>query len=106
MSLLKVSSNPEFKTGQFVIVKYEGEYFPGKIEAIDENHYEISTMVLSMGNSFRWPDKQDKIWYDMSSIVESISYLSPLNKRGFFKIKEMEKYLPYLLLINFYIFSF
>lgn len=39
------------KVGSNVIVKYEGEYFPGRVENKDKGCYEISTMVLSTNNS-------------------------------------------------------
>lgn len=58
------------KKGVFVIVTYEGEYFPGKIENTDRERYEISTMTLSTKNSFRWPERVDKIWYPVNDIVK------------------------------------
>lgn len=81
-------------SGCYVIVMYEGEYFPGKVESISKNQYEVSTMTLSTGNSFKWPDQPDKIWYGEDQIIEKIDEPMCINKRGFYKIKEMEKYLP------------
>lgn len=85
--------NKNLKNGCYVIIKYEGEYFPGKIEK-EGGLYEISTMVLSTGNTFRWPEKPDKIWYTTRDIVEIINPPVKHNYRGFFKIEEMEKFLP------------
>lgn len=62
-SITNKKRNENLKRGSYAIVKYEGEYFPGEIVNIDKGLYEISTMVLSTGNSFRWPEKHDKIWY-------------------------------------------
>lgn len=59
------------------------EFFPGKTEAVDKNQYEISTTVLSASNSFRWPDKPDKIWYNINDLIEVISEPVLINKRGF-----------------------
>ncbi|CAG4937274.1 unnamed protein product [Parnassius apollo] len=84
----------DLKTGCYVIVTYEGEYFPGKIEDKDRGMYEISTMVLSTGNTFRWPDRADKIWYKLSDIIERIRPPIKQNNRGFFKVAEMNKFLP------------
>lgn len=80
--------------GCYVIVIYENEYFPGRVENIDENQCEVSTMVLSSGNTFRWPEKTDKIWYNYDQVIAKIDDPVCVNKRGFYKIKEMEKYLP------------
>lgn len=82
------------KVGSNVIVKYEGEYFPGRVENKDKGCYEISTMVLSTNNTFRWPEKTDKIWYGINEIVEIIKSPIKVNNRGFFKVTEMEKFLP------------
>ncbi|KAF5291769.1 hypothetical protein FQA39_LY14257 [Lamprigera yunnana] len=79
-----------------VIIKYKGEYFPGMIKNIDNNTYEISTMVLSRGNTFWWPDTPDQIWYNRLAIMENIQNPKTVNNRGFFKVPEMEKYLPFI----------
>ncbi|KAF9405327.1 hypothetical protein HW555_013897 [Spodoptera exigua] len=59
----KSVAGPKISLECYVIVLYEGEYFPGKVENVNEKQYEVSTMTLSTGNSFRWPEKPDKIWY-------------------------------------------
>lgn len=84
------------KKNTYVIIKYEGEYFPGLIKNIDDSRYEISTMVLSKGNTFRWPETPDQIWYGKEAIIEKIKEPQILNKRGFYKVPEMNKYLPFL----------
>lgn len=80
--------------GSFVIVKYEGEYFPGKIVTVASGQYEVSTMVLSTGNTFRWPERQDKIWYRKNDIVQPICPPTKYNNRGFYKVPDMGKFLP------------
>ncbi|CAF4889943.1 unnamed protein product [Pieris macdunnoughi] len=82
------------KPGIYVIIKYEGEYFPGRIENKDGDLFEISTMVLSTNNTFRWPERPDRIWYRLNDIVEIITSPIKHNNRGFFKVTEMEKFLP------------
>lgn len=39
-----------YQEGDYVIVNYEGQYFPGKITSKDSNTYLITTMA--MGNKF------------------------------------------------------
>lgn len=82
----------KFSNGDYVIIKYEGEYFPGIIKDVSGNMYEISTMTFSIGNTFEWPEKEDKIWYQESDIVEAISKPVLCNKRGFYTSEEMKKY--------------
>lgn len=54
--------------GSYVIVKYEGEYFLGQIKNIDGCNAEVSTMALSSATTFKWPEKEDTIWYNHDSI--------------------------------------
>lgn len=81
--------------GSYVIVKYEGEHFPGRVENVQGNQYEVSTMVLPLESSFRWPDFFDKMWYRYENVIEKINKPVCI-KRGFFKVKVMEKYLTFI----------
>lgn len=82
--------------GSYVIVKYEGEYFPGQIKNIDGCNAEVSTMVLSSATTFKWPEKEDTIWYGPDSIIEVIKTPVPLNTRGSYKVEEMAKFLQWI----------
>jgi len=82
------------KKGDYVIVMYEGEYFPGIVENVEGGLYEISTMTFSAGNTFRWPEQCDKIWYQKHSIQEKIAVPTLANSRGFYRIPEMDKFMP------------
>ncbi|KAI8438889.1 hypothetical protein MSG28_011222 [Choristoneura fumiferana] len=84
----KQNKNRKFSLGNFVIIKYEGEYFPGKIESLRKNEYEISTMTLTTGNSFKWPNPPDKIFYKLKEIMEVIKEPICLNKRGFIEFQK------------------
>ncbi|CAH0405378.1 unnamed protein product [Chilo suppressalis] len=50
-------------------------------------------MVISTSNTFKWPDKEDKIWYANDSIVEKINAPVSINNRSSYKVPEMAKYL-------------
>lgn len=72
----------------FVIVYYEGEYFPGQIQDKRENddktanEYLVSVMTMSGPNGWRWPETKDKIWYVEGQVLERISPPSTTNSRG------------------------
>ncbi|KAF9405328.1 hypothetical protein HW555_013898 [Spodoptera exigua] len=74
----KSVAGPKISLECYVIVLYEGEYFPGKVENVNEKQYEVSTMTLSTGNSFRWPEKPDKIWY---KVIKKTDEPVCINKR-------------------------
>lgn len=83
-----------YDIGMFVIVQYEGEYFPGIIQKSEHDYKEVSVMVLSTPNTFKWPEKPDTIWYKNEDIIEKINPPLPINQRGSYKVAEMAKYLP------------
>lgn len=47
------SLEDSLQVGAYVIVKYEGEYFPGQIKNTDGCNAEVSTMVLSSATTFK-----------------------------------------------------
>lgn len=53
-------------------------------------------LVPWYANTFKWPEKEDVIWYDRDSIVEVIKEPVPINTRGSYKVEEMAKFLPWI----------
>lgn len=94
MKYKSVDMTQQPKKGDYVIIKYEGEYFPGTVENVDGDLYEISTMTFSSGNKFRWPERSDKIWYQENDIEEKITVPTLANTRGFYRVPEMDKFMP------------
>lgn len=91
------SEDDKIELGSYVIVLYEGEYFPGIVKSIDKQGKEVSTMVLSGPNTtFKWPDKDDKLWYANDKIVDKINAPVSINNRGSFKVVEMAKYFNWI----------
>ncbi|RVE44202.1 hypothetical protein evm_011157 [Chilo suppressalis] len=60
-----------YSIGDYVIIQYEGDFFPGVIKNFDINKFEITTMAFLVGNTFKWSEKEDKIWYQKSDIVKA-----------------------------------
>lgn len=87
-----VPSQQKLSKESYVIVLYEGQHFPGVVENTNKNEFEVSTMTFSTGNTYKWPEKPDKMWYQRKDIVECISPPILINKRGFYTVKEMQKY--------------
>ena len=57
--------------GQWVVVKYDGEKFPGEVTCIDNSDVEVSVMHRS-ANAWKWPRPEDKIFYSRNEIVHVI----------------------------------
>lgn len=87
-----VKSIQKPKIGDYVLVLYDGKYFPGEVAAIKKKEYFVSAMAKSGRKDWRWPDVKDQIWYNEKDVVEIISPPKNVNSRGVFSVKEMEKY--------------
>lgn len=72
----------------FVIVKYEGEYFPGKILEIYPGSIKVKTMTMS-GRNWKWPQRDDILTYEMNDVVAKISSPTAVNNRGVYSVDEI-----------------
>ena len=77
------------RVGSHVIVAYEGELLPGRVEVLDVKGAEINVMVKS-GKYWKWPDKKDEIFYSWSEIKMTIQDPDLVNSRGMYKVPEIE----------------
>lgn len=90
----------KIKTNQtYVIVEYEMEYFPGIVKGIKNGKFEVSTLTMcgTQGLQWKWPDPEDKIWYnekDVKEIIEPPKLISATSPRssGVYNVPEIEKY--------------
>lgn len=80
-----------FNIGNFVIFKYEEVYYPGVIVAVIDQKVLISAMVSS-GTGWKWPEKEDRLWYDEKDIFEKIEQPKAKNNRGAFDVPEILKW--------------
>ena len=71
---------------------YEGARFPGICTGVYANSYQVSCMVPDGQGQGVWkfPSREDKILNRPSSIHSIISVPTPFNKRGYFKVVELE----------------
>ena len=75
----------DFQVGDFVIVAYEAEHYPGKIIRIpDSQHVTVKclTKVFVVGSVWKWPRRDDIADYDLSEVVGKIGAPSLLPGSG------------------------
>ncbi|KAI4460722.1 hypothetical protein MML48_5g00012127 [Holotrichia oblita] len=77
--------------GTYVIVRYERNYYPRIVLKTDEEGMEVKTMKKA-GLDWRWPEKDDVLYYFKEDIVCAIDEPLLKNKRGFYCISKMNKY--------------
>lgn len=84
-------SAKDLKKGDHVVVIYEGEYFPGKIVSAKRkrNEFDVLTMTKTLKN-WKWSENQKTDTYNLKDIVRKISEPKAVNKRGLYRVKEIE----------------
>ncbi|KAB0802144.1 hypothetical protein PPYR_04330 [Photinus pyralis] len=75
---------------QHVAFLYQGQVYPGKIVAYDEEGATISSMQKSL-KSWKWPEKSDILNYPWTDVLGSIMPPKQISKRGFYAIPELLK---------------
>lgn len=77
-----------YEKGEFVIVRYEEEYFPGTILEKNTDSVKIKTMTMS-ANNWKWPDRDDICDYLIEDVVCKIEVPTLLNSRGIYSVPEV-----------------
>ncbi|KAI5722961.1 hypothetical protein M8J76_016235 [Diaphorina citri] len=88
------SINLNLERGDFVIVTYEEELFPGCVlgEKVGEG-YSIKTMSMCEGGAYwKWPEKDDVLTYCYADIKGKISSPELKNSRGQYFVPEISAY--------------
>lgn len=81
---------PEDKAvGAFVAFMYEGLVYPGRIVQVEEDSVKISAMEKTQ-KAWRWPEREDCLSYPWKSVLGVISQPIPVNKRGYYLVKELD----------------
>lgn len=87
--------------GDYVLVRYEGEIYPGRItEMKNEEEVLISAMKKSALN-WKWPAKPDEIIYSKDEIVQKINQPTQFGRREIFKVPEFAAFTNFKIIKNF-----
>ena len=57
------------KIGEYCVIVYEGEPYPGVIDDVDADSVEVNSMARVGKNRFFWPLREDKIWYKYDDVI-------------------------------------
>lgn len=94
-----VSHEWKYAVDNFVLFTYFGTMYPGMISSIDSDGAVIQSMEKTK-RFYRWPQKEDKMFYKWSDILMKINP-PKLVRRGYFQVDELTEYTDWLLLDNF-----
>ena len=77
--------------GDFVIVKYEGTFYPEEVRHLVPNQSAtVSAMKRSGLKFWKWPTKQDVLDYPLRDIERVIKPPTIVSNRGTFSVLELE----------------
>ena len=62
-------------------------YYRGCVSKVIGNDIEVSIKHKSVSN-FKWPQKEDNIFYSLDDVLKNIDLPIPTGNRGQFKFKE------------------
>lgn len=80
--------------GEYVVFKYEGEFFPGKIAGFNEEEVNISAMQRSL-RTWRWPHPEDLHSYPWEDVLGRINPPKKVSQRGFYEVPELNNIWSY-----------
>ena len=83
MSLIETPEPVEeaYKIVDYVLVKFEGELWPGQITSMEIPDAKINVMKRSKcGKGWMWPDCPDESWYNIEEIESIIQDPKPISK--------------------------
>ena len=88
----EIFSGKEVAVGQYMVISYEGELYPGKIIDMDAKEKSVTVSCLRKSKKhWKWPEVEDKILnYDIKDIVMTIRPPKNVNKRAILRVKELE----------------
>ena len=76
----------------YVIVNYEGTYFPGLVTKVKKASYEVSCLIKCGIRQWRFPNTPDVCEYKPNKIIQVIKAPSIMNSRQAMRCEEVEKY--------------
>lgn len=79
----------DFAVDNFVVVKYNGQKYPGKIVSLSEEGPTVECMEKGL-KFWRWPEKQDCLTYDWADVCQRINPPKIASKRNQFRVPELD----------------
>ena len=85
------------KKGNFVVVLYDKNYYAGLIDKMPDVIEEGPTIdcMEKKSKCWIWPQKKDKLIYSWKDVISKIEPPKLLNKRGHFKVPELDVFFPF-----------
>ena len=78
----------QFSVGDWILASYDNTNFAGEILQIVNEEFEVSVRHRS-GNFWKWPQREDNIFYNRKNIIKQLDPPQVAGSRGQFEFKEL-----------------
>ena len=75
-----MAEDESIQVGDWWVVEYDDELFPGEVKHIHDGNYEVSVMYRA-GTTWKWPSKEDKIFYVREKLKKKLPPPTMINER-------------------------
>ena len=83
--------NFNINLGDWVLVSYDWQKFPGEVTNITGLDFEATVMQKSCGAFWKWVPKEDRIFYQKENVIQKLNPPEVAGSRGQFKYKNLQK---------------
>jgi len=70
-----------------VVVRYDGDYYPGLVEEVVETEFRVS-VLHKLRAGWCWPKLKDSVWHSPTDVIKQVKNPLPVNSRGIFMFSE------------------
>lgn len=82
------SVDEEFIVGDWVLVTYEGQNYPGEVTEVQEADVRVNVMRRA-GKNWKWPNEKDEIFYEKSQVIKRLATPIVAGSRGQFTFNDI-----------------
>ncbi len=87
---VKESTNGnEIRVGNWFLVKYDEEYFPGEVLEVGEEDDFLISVMHSAGKNWKWPSPKDITFYFREQIIRKLGEPVVVNNREHYKFHDL-----------------
>ena len=83
------NSDIQIDIGDWVLVHYQGSNFPGEVTNLYGLDFQVNVMHKSGNVFWKWPLKEDKILYEMQSVIKKLGPPEVAGTRSQFTFRDV-----------------
>lgn len=78
-----VEKNHTYEENDWVVVKYDEKEYRGIVTSVVEGEVEVSVMIETLNGCYKWPSRDDKVFYTVENVIRKTLAPVPAGNRFF-----------------------